>query len=62
MKSKKGTTLKDAIHLAGGFAPSGRADTIFVERKGNNTSTYLRGRYSMRLKASYIAEWGQHQK
>lgn len=38
---KKGTTLKDAIHLAGGFAPSGKADTIFVERKMNNTTSYL---------------------
>ena len=38
---KKNTTLKDAIHFAGGFTPSSRADTIFVERKGNNSSTYL---------------------
>ena len=38
---KKNTTLKDAIHFAGGFTPSSRADSIFVERKGNNSSTYL---------------------
>lgn len=38
---KKNTTLKDAIHFAGGFTPSSRADSIFVERKGNNISTYL---------------------
>jgi len=38
---KKDTTLKDAIHFAGGFTPSSRADTIFVERKENNSSNYL---------------------
>ena len=38
---KKNTTLKDAIHFAGGFSPSSKADTVLIERKENNSSTYI---------------------